>query len=147
MSETAAHIALVQTASAEGVEIRRRHLSEHGRHELGWSYANIQTVERRLRRQLAARGFFRVYLFIPEDDGGSVRYRMRITALRTYAAPRLFVDPVDRHRYLVHSRMTIDTVDEMPEPLPLEWFRSVDERHPDIRHLQLGFLFVVDPEI
>jgi len=147
MKETAAFIALVETASAKGVEDRQRYLDQHGPHELGWSYANIMEVDGRLKRQIGRKGFFRLYLFIPDEVGGKVRFKMNITGFTTFRKEQSFNDPVDGHRYLVHSRMMIESIEELPVPVELTELRSIDERKPDTRHLQLGFLFVVDPEI
>ncbi|UCG39637.1 MAG: hypothetical protein JSV00_05300 [bacterium] len=146
MSETAAYMALIETASVRGVQTRIRYLKEHGAHEMGWNYANILDVGPALLRQLQRKGFFRVYLCIP-DENGSVRYAMKITALRTFNRPEIFRDPVDGRRYLVHSRMLIHSIEELDRPRKLTDFTSIDMRKPDIRHLQLGFLFVVDPEV
>lgn len=146
MSETAAFLALVETASDPGVQGRRLYLGEHGPHELGWSYANILEVDGRLQRQISRKGFFRLYLFVHDDGDGSVAYWMRITSLKTYREPVLFNDPVDGKKYLIHSKMVISAIEELDPRLPLEAFRSTDRRRPDRRHLKLGFLFVVDPE-
>jgi hypothetical protein len=146
MSETAAYMALVETASVRGVEGRLHHLKEHGPHEMGWSYANILEVAQTLHRQLRKKGFFRVYLYIPDADEG-VRFAMKIIGLRIFEKPVVFKDPVDGRRYLVHSRMTIGSIDELVPPMKLVNFLSIDKRKPDIRHLTLGFLFVVDPEV
>ncbi len=146
MSETAAYMALVATASAEGVEARRQHLIDHGPHEMGWSYANILDVDAALQRQLRKKGFFRVYLFVANGEG-AVRYTMKVTGLRTTRKAEVFSDPVDGHWYMVHSRMTVESITRRNRPAALSEFSSVDRRKPDIRHLQLGFLFVVDPEV
>jgi len=146
MSETAVFMALIETASIRGVESRCHYLREHGPHELGWSYANILEVAPVLQRQLKKKGFFRVYLYVPESDGG-VRYALKIISLKTFARPETFTDPVDDRWYLVHSRMTIRFIDEISPPMRLSEFLSIDKRKPDVRHLGLGFLFVVDPEV
>jgi len=146
MSRTAAFIALVETASREGVESRRRYLKEHGPHEMGWSYANILEVEPLLQRQLKVKGFFRTYLYLPEPEK-AVPFALKVTALRTYAKRQLFQDPVDGRMYLVHSRMTIQSIEQVHPPLVLGDFVSIDIRKPDTRYLELGFLFVVDPEV
>ena len=146
MSETPAHLALIETASPKGVENRRRYLFEHGPHELGWSYANILEVSERLLRQIRARGFFHLFLYIPGDNGGSVLFRAKITGLTAHQKPEVFKDPVDGQRYLVHSRMMVSAIEPMEKPMLLKAFRSADLRKPDPRHLELGFLFVVDPE-
>ncbi len=146
MSDIAAFMALIETASTRGVESRRRYLKEHGPHEMGWSYSNILEVVPALQRQLRKKGFFRVYLFIPELDRG-IRYVLKVTSLKTSAKPEVFTDPVDNRRYVVHSRMTIRSIDEIFPPMRLSEFLSIDKRKPDIRHLALGFLFVVDPEV
>lgn len=146
MSEIAAYMALIETASTPGVESRRRYLKEHGPHEMGWSYANILEVAPVLQRQLKKKGFFRVYLYVPDQDQG-IRFVMKITTFRTFHRREVFQDPVDARRYLVHSRMTINSIDELSPPMNLSDFHSIDKRKPDIRHLQLGFLFVVDPEV
>ncbi len=146
MSETAAYMALIETASPEGVLSRLQYLTKHGPHDMGWSYANILDVEQVLKRQLPRKGFFRVYLHVSNSESG-VRYSMNIVDLKTYQEPELFNDPVDGRRYLVHSRMRVETITELARPRELSEFMSVDRRKPDIRHLQLGFLFVVDPEI
>ncbi len=146
MSRTAAFIALVQTASRQGVETRIHYLKEHGPHEMGWSYSNILEAEPALQRQLKQKGFFRAYLYLPEPEK-AVHYSIKVRALRTYQKRQLFQDPVDNQMYLVHSRMTIQSIDKVHPPLPLGDFVSIDTRKPDIRHLELGFLFVVDPEV
>ena len=146
MSEMAAFMALIETASAEGIITRRRYLKENGPHEMGWNYENILEVERSLVRQLGRKGFFRVYLHIV-NGSGEVRFAMRVTALMTYRQPVVFTDPVDGKRYLVYSRMTIHSIDELESARTLSDFKSVDSRKLDVRHLQLGFLFVVDPEV
>jgi len=146
MSETAAYMALIETASPEGVLSRQQHLSKHGPHDLGWSYANILETAGKLQRQLLKKGFFRVYLYIP-DNPGAVRYSMKISRLSTYQEAELFNDPVDGCRYLIHSRMRIESISILARPMDLDEFMSVDKRKLDIRHLQLGFLFVVDPEV
>ncbi|MDF1535972.1 MAG: hypothetical protein P1S46_05640 [bacterium] len=146
MSEMAAFMALIETASTEGILTRRRYLREHGPQEMGWSYDNILWVEKRLMRQIDRKGFFRIYLYTGNGDG-EVRYRMKVTGLRTYRQPEVFSDPVDGRRYLVHSRMSIDSIEELDNVRTLSDFASVDMRKPDVRHLQLGFLFVVDPEV
>ena len=146
MSRTAAFIALVETASRPGVETRSRYLKEHGPHEMGWSYANILEAEPLLQRQLKVKGFFRVYLYLPEPEK-AVPYSLKVTALRTYPKRQLFQDPVDGRMYLIHSRMTIQSIDQVNPPMALGDFMSIDTRKPDIRHLELGFLFVVDPEV
>lgn len=146
MSEIPAYLALIESASLKGVERRRRYLFEHGPHELGWSYANILEVGGKLLRQIAGRGFFRLFLYVPRDDNGSVLFRTKITALTTYRKPEIFNDPVERKRYLVHSRMMISAIEPLERPMPMDSFRSADRRKPDVRHLKLGFLFVVDPE-
>jgi hypothetical protein len=146
MSETAAYMALVETASVSGIGRRLNYLREHGPHEMGWNYANILQVAPVLQRQLEKKGFFRVYLYLPDLEQG-IRYAMKVTGLRTYKQPEVFVDPVDRRRYLVHSIMTIRSIEELVRPMDLGDFLSVDKRKPDIRHMTLGFLFVVDPEV
>jgi hypothetical protein len=146
MSEIAAYMALVETASVSGIDSRLHYLREHGPHEMGWSYANILQVAPVLERQLEKKGFFRVYLYLPDFKRG-VRYAMEITALRTCKKPEIFVDPVDKRRYLVHSIMTIRSIEKLAHPMNLSDFLSIDKRKPDIRHLALGFLFVVDPEV
>ncbi len=146
MSETPIHLALIESAAPMGVERRRRYLFEHGPHELGWSYTNILDVGDRLLRQIAVRGFFRLFLYVSNGDGGVVSFWIRITGLTTHREPELFNDPVDGNRYLIHSRMMIGAIEPLEKPMPLESFRSADRRKPDARHLELGFLFVVDPE-
>jgi hypothetical protein len=146
MNETALHMALLETASAEGIRARARHLKEHGAHELGWSYKNILDAEKALNRQLDKRGYFHLYLFLPGFEDGKVTHRMRITALVTSARQVPFKDPVDGRNYLVHSHMTVDSVEGLREQYMLAELKSTDNRKPDIRHLQLGFLFIVDPE-
>ena len=146
MSETAAFLALIETASAQGVESRTQYLKEHGPHEMGWNFANIQDVAPVLRRQLKKKGFFRIYLCFPENNH-DVRYTLKITSMRTFSRPEVFTDPVDGRRYLVHSRMTIRSIDGIFPPMRLDEFLSTDRRKPDVRHLALGFLFVVDPEV
>jgi hypothetical protein len=146
MSKTAAYMALIETASPEGVQNRRQYLAKHGPHDLGWSYANILEVDQALRRQVLKKGFFRVYLHVLNGDG-AVRYSMNISDLTTYREPELFNDPVDGRSYLVHSRMRVESITELDRTRTLSEFMSVDKRKPDIRHLQLGFLFVVDPEV
>jgi hypothetical protein len=146
MSETAAYMALIETASPEGVQSRLQYLAKHGPHDMGWSYANVLDVAKALNRQLLRKGFFRVYLYVSNDESG-VRYSMKIVDLTTYQEPELFNDPVDGRQYLVHSRMRIESITEIARPKDLSEFMSVDRRKPDIRHLQLGFLFVVDPEV
>ena len=146
MSETAAYMALIETASPEGVQSRLQYLTKHGPHDMGWNYANILDVARVLNRQLLRKGFFRIYLHVSNGESG-VRYSMKIADLTTYQEPELFNDPVDGRRYLVHSRMRVESITEIERPKDLSEFRSVDRRKPDIRHLQLGFLFVVDPEV
>jgi len=145
MSETAAYMALIETASPEGVESRLQYLSKHGPHEMGWSYANILDVAHILERQLPRKGFFRVYLYIGNGER-AVRYSMKVDQLKTYRKPEIFNDPVDGRHYLIHSRMRIKSITELARPMDLGEFKSVDGRKPDVRHLQLGFLFVVDPE-
>jgi hypothetical protein len=145
MSEMAAFMALIETASAEGIIARQRYLKEHGPHEIGWNYVNILEVERSLVRQLDRKGFFRIYLHTG-NGYGEVLYCMKVTGLRTFRQPEVFSDPVDGRRYMVHSRMTIDSIDELDKVRKLSEFASVDSRKPDVRHLQIGFLFVVDPE-
>ncbi|TNF47740.1 hypothetical protein EP232_03135 [bacterium] len=145
MSKTAVHLALIESASPAGIQTRRRYLHEHGPHELGWSYINILDVEKRLQRQIVKRGFFRLYLYAPSSAGGSVTHWLQITHLRTFRSPEVFNDPVDGRRYLVHSRMTIDSIEDLEREMTLDSFRSADRRKPDHRHLELGFLFVVDP--
>ena len=125
---------------------RRLYLEKYGPHDMGWSYANILEVERQLSRQLARRGFFRVYIHIP-GDGGGVRYRMNVVDLVTYPEPSVFRDPVNNRRYLVHSKMKVRSIEDLQRTLDLSDFKSIDKRKPDMRHLQLGFLFVVDPEV
>lgn len=147
MSETAVFLALIESASSSGIETRRYYLSEHGEHEMGWSYANILEVGVRLQRQIRRRGFFRLFLYTPNGDDGAVTHWMRITTLTTYKEPAVFNDPADGKRYLVHSRMTISSINELDPAFSLESFRSIDRRRPDTRHLELGFLFVVDPEV
>lgn len=146
MSETAAYMALIETASPEGVLSRLQYLKKHGPHEMGWSYANILDVARTLDRQLKKKGFFRVYLYVSNGEKG-VRYSMKVRDLVTYREPYIFNDPVDGRSYLVHSRMKVESITELAQPRDLSDFKSVDKRKPDIRHLQLGFLFVVDPEV
>jgi hypothetical protein len=146
VSEMAAFMALIETASAEGITTRQRYLKENGPHEMGWNYDNILEVERSLVRQLGRKGFFRIYLYAG-NGGGKVRYAMKVTAFTTYRKPEVFTDPVDGKRYLVHSRMTIDSIDELGKARTLGEFMSVDSRKLDVRHLQLGFLFIVDPEV
>lgn len=146
MSETAVYMALIETASPEGVQSRLQYLTKYGPHDMGWSYANILDVVQTLKRQLLGKGFFRVYLHVSNGESG-VRYSMNITHLETCQEPELFNDPVDGRRYLVHSRMRIESITELTRPRALNEFMSVDRRKPDIRHLQLGFLFVVDPEV
>ena len=146
MSETAAYMALIETASPEGVQGRLQYLAKHGPHEMGWSYANIIVVSQALERQILRKGFFRVYLYIVNGENG-VRYSMNIAHLTTYRKPELFNDPVDGRGYLVHSRMRVESITELARPRGLSEFKSVDKRKPDLRHLQLGFLFVVDPEV
>lgn len=146
MSETAAFLALIESASLTGIEARLNFLREHGEHEMGWSYANILEVDIRLQRQIDHRGFFRLFLYVHDDGVDSVTHCMRITGLRTFPEPAVFTDPMDEKRYLVHSRMKISSIDRMVAPLTLGSFRSIDRRKPDARHLDLGFLFVVDPE-
>lgn len=145
MSKNAAHLALIESASAEGIRARRYHLHEHGPHELGWSYSNILEVEKQLQRQIAKRDFYRVYLYVQNQEGGSVTHWLRVTHLKTYRTPELFNDPVDGRRYLVHSRMMIQSIEILPGKMTLGSFISADGRKPDSRHLELGFLFVVDP--
>ncbi len=146
MSETAAFIALIETASPEGVQRRYQYLADNGPHEMGWSYANILEVDRTLKRQLQRKGYFRLYLYVTNGESG-VRYSMKIVDLRTFREPELFNDPVDGRRYLVHSRMMIESITKLTPTRELSEFMSVDRRKPDMRHLQLGFLFVVDPEV
>ena len=146
MYETPSHIALIESASIEGVESRKRHLLENGPHELGWSYSNILDVGRRLQNQIRKRGFFRLYLYIPDSGNGKILYWMKITNLKTFRKPELFADPVDGRRYLIHSRMLIQSIEDIREERELSGFRSADRRWPDPRHLALGFLFAVDPE-
>ena len=146
MSRTAAFIALVETASRQGVEARSRYLKEHGPHEMGWSYANVLEVAPLLQRQLKVKGFFRIYLYLPDPDR-AVPFALRATALRTFADRQMFRDPADGRGYLVHSRMTIQSIDPIRPPRALGDFMSIDRRKPDARHLDLGFLFVVDPEV
>lgn len=146
MSETAAYMALIETASPEGVWSRSEYLKKHGPHDMGWSYANILEVAPALTRQLKKKGFFRIYLYVANGES-AVRYSMKIKDLITYREPHLFNDPVDGRSYLVHSRMRIESITELAQPRNLSEFMSVDKRKPDIRHLQLGFLFVVDPEV
>ncbi len=145
MSRTAAHLALIESASTDGIQARRRHLHEHGPHELGWSYANILEVEMKLQRQIAKRDFYRLYLYVQDRNGGSVAHWMRVSRLKTYRSAELFNDPVDGRRYLVHSRMMIQSIESLPQEMALNSFNSADDRKPDPRHLELGFLFVVDP--
>lgn len=139
-------MALIETASPEGVASRQQYLKKHGPHDMGWSYANILDVSAALKRQLDRKGFFRIYLHLP-NGGGSVRYSMEVEDLRTYSDPEIFNDPVDGRGYLVHSRMKVRSITELGRPRDLGEFMSVDRRKPDLRHLQLGFLFVVDPEV
>lgn len=146
MSETAAYMALVETASPEGVFSRQQYLKKHGAYDMGWSYANILDVAQALERQLQKKGFFRVYLLVSNGEQG-VRYSMRIEDLKTYRDPEIFKDPVDGRSYMVHSRMRVGSINELTRPRDLDEFISVDRRKPDVRHLQLGFLFVVDPEV
>lgn len=146
MSETAAFMALVETASLEGIVNRQKYLKIHGPQDLGWSYANILDVAAKLTRQLQRKGFFRIYIYVSNNDD-TVRYCMYVTDLMTYEKPVLFDDPVDGRQYLVHSRMKIKSISELEPPMALGEFTSVDRRKPDLRHLQLGFLFVVDPEV
>jgi len=145
MSRIAAHLALIESASTEGIQARRRHLLEHGPHELGWSYANILEVEAKLQRQIDKRGYFRLYLYVKDRHGGSVLHWLRVTRLETSGSPELFNDPVDGRRYLVHSRMMIQAIETLEHEMNLLSFVSADGRKPDSRHLELGFLFVVDP--
>jgi hypothetical protein len=147
MSKMAVHLALIESASPAGIQTRRQHLHEHGPHELGWSYANILDVEQRLQRQVTKRGFFRLYLYTAGSDGGAVAHWLKITHLKTYRVPEIFNDPVDDRRYLVHSRMMIDSIGDLERAIALDSFRSADKRKPDPRHLELGFLFVVDPVV
>lgn len=147
MSEIPSHIALIESASVEGVEARRRHLVENGPHELGWNYSNILDVGRRLKNQIRIRGFFRLYLYIPGSGNGKILYWMKVTDLATFRKPELFSDPVDGRKYLVHSKMLIESIEDTHGAMELSGFRSADHRRPDSRHLQLGFLFVVDPEV
>jgi hypothetical protein len=142
----AAFMALIETASVEGILTRQRYLKENGPHEMGWNYQNILEVEKNLKRQLGRKGFFRIYLHTG-NGAGEVRFAMKMTSLRTYTEPEVFTDPVDERHYLVYSRMTIDSIDEMTTVRSLGDFRSVDSRKPDVRYMQLGFLFVVDPEV
>ena len=146
MSETAAYMALIETASPEGVLSRVQYLTRHGPHDMGWNYANILDVAKALERQIQRKGFFRVYLHISNGQSG-VQYSMSITHLITYQKPEIFNDPVDGREYLVHSRMRVESITELARSRDLSEFKSVDKRIPDIRHLQLGFLFVVDPEV
>ena len=139
-------MALIETASPEGVERRFQYLADNGPHEMGWSYANILEVDSALKRQLQRKGFFRLYLHVANGESG-VRYSMKIVDLKTFREPELFNDPVDGRRYLVHSRMMIQTITKLKPTRELSEFISVDRRKPDMRHLQLGFLFVVDPEV
>ena len=71
MSEMAAFMALIETASAEGITTRRRYLKENGPHEVGWNYDNILEVERSLVRQLGRKGFFRIYLYAGNGGGNA----------------------------------------------------------------------------
>ena len=146
MSETAAYMALIETASPEGVYSRLQYIKDHGPYDMGWSYANILHVVKALNRQLKKKGFFRVYLYI-SNGGKGVRYSMKVRDLVTYREPHIFNDPVDGRSYLVHSKMRVESITELDQPRDLSEFMSVDKRKPDIRHLQLGFLFVVDPEV
>jgi hypothetical protein len=146
MSETAAYIALIETASLAGVQSRQQYLNDHGPHDMGWNYANIHEVSGKLERQLEIKGFFRVYLHIPDNDNG-VRYSMNMIDLATYREAEPFTDPVDHRRYLVHSKMRVESISELERTRDFSEFKSVDRRKPDLRHLQLGFLFVVDPEV
>ena len=139
-------MALIETASLEGVLSRQQHLKEHGPHQMGWNYANILDVSGVLKRQIERKGFFRVYLHLP-NGRGSVRYSMDIEDLETFPEPQIFNDPVDGRRYLVYSKMTVRSISELERARDLSEFMSVDRRKPDVRHLQLGFLFVVDPEV
>lgn len=139
-------MALVGTASREGIESRKRHLKEHGPGEMGLNYANILEVEEGLRRQLKVKGFFRIYLYLPEPDN-AVCFSMKISSFRTYQRPQVFLDPLDGRMYLIHSRVTIRSIDELDPPKGLGDFTSIDRRRLDARHLELGFLFVVDPEV
>ena len=140
-------MALIESASALGVEARKRFLVENGPNEFGWSYDNVLKVSRRLKNQISKKGFFRLYLYTADFDAGKVRYWMRVTDLKTYETSQLFSDPADGYRYLVHSRMIIDSISTMETSRELSFFRSADRRKPDPRHLELGFLFVVDPEV
>ena len=146
MSETAVYIALMETASQEGVQSRQQYLNKYGSHDMGWNYANILEVAPKLSRQLLRRGFFRVYLYTP-GTGGGVRYYMKMVDLVTYTEPEPFTDPVDNRRYQVHSIMKIQSISELKRTRDLGEFKSVDRRKPDLRHMQLGFLFIVDPEV
>jgi len=146
MSRSAVFMALVGTASREGIDSRKRHLKEHGPSEMGWNYANILEVEEWLRRQLKVKGFFRIYLYLPEPDK-AVCFALRISAFRTYQRPQVFLDPVDGGIYLIHSRVTIRSIEPVDPPKGLGDFTSIDRRRLDVRHLELGFLFVVDPEV
>jgi hypothetical protein len=139
-------LALVETASAQGVEARRRVLREQGAFDLGWSYANILDAAPRLSRQLAERGYFRLYLYLPGPEGGEgeVRCALRVAELAAFTRPESHTDPVDGRRYLVHSRMTVTAIEDIFPPRRLSSFASADGRHMDPRHLELGFLFVSD---
>jgi hypothetical protein len=148
-------IALVESAAPEGVESRRRALRERRAVELGWNYANIVEAAPRLAALLSARGFFRLYLYIPGAGGpvgegggeeGMVRHAMRVTALDVFPRAQMHTDPADGRRYLVHSKMTVAGIEDLPRPRPLSSFASADSRHMDERHLQSGFLFVEDRE-
>lgn len=139
-------MALIETASSEGVLSRQQYLKKYGPHDMGWSYANILEVDHVLKRQLLKKGFFRVYLYI-SNGADAVCFNMNISHLTTYQEAVVFVDPANGRRYLVHSRMKIQSIHELERPMELSEFKSVDKRKPDIRHLQLGFLFVVDPEV
>jgi len=140
--------ALVESASPEGVEARRRALREQKSFELGWSYQNVLAAAPRLEREIAERGWFRIYLYLPGAEGeeGDIRYALRVTRFSAFPEPERHTDPVDGKRYLVHSRMTVSAVEEVSPPRRLASFESADGRHMDPRHLDLGFLFVNDSE-
>ncbi len=139
-----AALALVETASLEGVEARRRVLREQGAFDLGWSYANILEAAPRLSRQLAERGSFRLYLYLPGPEGGEgeVRHALQVVDLAAFPRPESHTDPVDGRRYLVHSKMRVAAIEDISPPRRLSSFASADGRHMDPRHLELGFLFV-----
>lgn len=146
-----ARLALVESASPQGVEARKRLLREQGTFELGWSYENIVEAAPRLALALGERGFFRVYLYLPAAEGGApgegaVRFALRVTKLEVFPEAQKHTDPADGRRYLVHSKMTVSAIEEVSPPRRLSSFASADGRHMDPRHLALGFLFVADRE-